>query len=231
MDRQMDRRQQRLASEFTRMKALIGPYNLFSFVCAEMNQGEAAEFLKAERSFDVISETIQNHLTVAEYEQRFPDSSPDKYMISYSCTGLLKKGDDIEYTNQHFMSVIFGYDFPGKPPKLIWYTPIWHPNFLTPYVCTQGRPFAAAVHLDRIVRMVGEMVQYRNYNLDSVLNREAKVWTEQNRQHLPVDNRDIVDSRLIYKTGTSEREDPLVELIDADLTGSRAIDGLLELID
>lgn len=230
----MDRRQQRLTSEFIRMKALIGPYNLFSFVCADMTQVEAKEFLKSEHSFDVISETIQNHLTVEEYEQHFPNSAPDKYMIGYSCTGLEKNGDDVAPSNRHFMSVIFGYDFPGKPPKLIWYTPIWHPNFSTPYVCTQGRPFAASVHLDRIVRMVGEMVQYRNYNLDSVLNHEAKVWTEQNRHRLPVDNRDIVDSRFRYKTETStagQKEDPLVELIDAELTGSRAIDGLLELID
>ena len=230
----MDARQRRLASEFDRMRALVGPYNLFKFLCADMTQLEAAEFLKYEMSVEVIAESLPNHLWVNEYEQRFPNSAPDKYLINYSCTGLVKSGEEVQASNEHWMSVIFGYDFPGRPPKLIWYTPIWHPNFSTPYVCTQGRPVAAGIHLDRIVRMVGEMVQYRNYNLESPLNYEAKEWTRENRDLLPVDDRDIVDSRLRYKTqasSISKKADPLVELIDKDLMGAKAVDGLLELID
>ena len=225
-------RQKRLAKEFERMRALGGPYSLFAFQCAEMTQVEATEFLKAKRSLQVLS---LNYSDPDDYAQRSPNSAPDKYLIHYSCTGLVKpKGEEVKESNDHLMMVIFGYDFPGQPPHLIWYTDIWHPNFHTPYVCTLGRPFAASVPLDRIVRMVGEMVQYRSYNLDSVLNHEAKEWTENNRHLLPVDARDIVDSRLRYNTQSSAMSrniDPLVELVDADLTGTKAVDGLLELMD
>jgi ubiquitin-protein ligase len=231
----MNVRQQRLASEFKRMRALVGPYSLFTFQCADMTHQEAAEFLKSQQSFQMISEALPNHLDADQYQERYPNSAPDKYLIIYSCTGLLKHhNEEVKESDKHAMSVIFGYDFPASPPKLIWYTPIWHPNFDTPYVCTQGRPFAASVQLDRIVRMVGEMVQYRSYNLDSVLNYEAKEWTEKNKHLLPVDDRDIVDSRLRYKTQASAMSrsvEPLVELVDADLTGTKAIDGLLELVD
>jgi hypothetical protein len=216
------------------MLALVGSQSLIRFRCAELSPQEAADFLRRELSRDAIMNALPHYLEPNEYQQRYPDTPPRKYFIEYSCTGLLEPvGDEEPQTSDyHAMGVIFGYDFPGKPPILIWYTPIWHPNFSSPYVCTQGRPFAAGVSLDRIVLTVGEMVQYRNYNLSSSLNEAAKNWAERNIHRFPVDDRDLVDSRYRYKTqpaAMSQKIEPLVELIDEP--GGSNNDNLVELTD
>jgi ubiquitin-protein ligase len=180
---------------------------------------------------------LPNYLAPDEYQRRYPDTPPGKYLIRYSCTGLLEpeaEGDEPLTSNSHMMTVIFGYDFPAKPPILIWYTPIWHPNFATPHVCTQGRPFSAGVSLNRIVLTVGEMIQYRNYNLADPLNLKAREWAQQNTHLFPVDNRDLVDSRYRYKTRAGaevQREEPLVELVGPSVGAVGAEDRLVEFTD
>ncbi len=230
-----NRREGRLSKEFKKMQELIGPYNLFSFQCADLSAQEATEFLKTEMSLKVISAGLPGYLDPDEYRKQYPNSSPEKYLILYSCAGLVKSDEgEIQVTENHAMSIVLGYDFPAKPPILIWYTQIWHPNFNTPHVCTMGRPFAASVPIYRIVLTIGEMVQYRNYNLDSPLNHEAATWARQNAQYFPVDDRDLVDARYKYKAGSaasSQQIDPLVELIDPTMTGTSAPDNLVELED
>lgn len=216
------------------MLSLVGPYGLFDFHCADLSQQEAAEFLRRELSHETIANT--HYLDPHEYQRRYPDTPPQKYLIRYSCTGLLEpEGDEEPKTSdRHAMMVVFGYDFPAKAPIIIWYTPIWHPNFSRPYVCTQGRPFAAGVPLARIVLMIGEMIQYRNYNLESPLNDAAKQWAEQNKHLFPVDNRDLVDSRYRYKTqpaAMSLKIEPLVELIGEAAGGPDVEDQLVKFID
>ena len=56
------------------------------------------------------------------------------------------------------MEVVFGADYPSKPPTFVWLTPIWHPNLRRPYICLEGRPFAVGWTLDLIVQEVGRLV-------------------------------------------------------------------------
>ena len=227
----MTKRETRLEREFQRMRALVGPHSLFHFRCADLSAHEATEFLKTEMSSEVIVQALPGYMTPDQYREQY-SSAPAKYLILYSCSGLVKpEQGEISESNFHAMSIVFGYDFPTRPPILIWYTPIWHPNFKTPHVCTQGRPFAAGIPLDRIVLTVGEMVQYRNYNLQSPLNYAAKEWAERNLTRFPVDDRDLVDSRYRYKTqdtALSQKTEPLVELVGS---GIGLPDQLVEFID
>jgi ubiquitin-protein ligase len=131
------------------------------------------------------------------------------------------------------MNIVFGYDYPSNPPRLIWMTPIWHPNFKMPHICNQGRTFAAGVTLDQVVLTVGEMVQYRNYNLRDPLNHEAAEWARGNAHLFPVDDRDLVDSRRRIKPHPAPAAIgmvPLVEIVDV-LDGSEPPGGLVELVD
>lgn len=229
----MDRLEARIREEFHRMLKLVGPHSLFSFRCADLSAQEAAEFLKTAVSSAIVYNALPHYLDPEEYMRRYPDTAPRKYLIQYSCIGLLEPaGEELRHSDSHAMTIVFGYDFPAKPPILIWFTPIWHPNFSPPLVCTQGRPFAAGVSLDRIVLTVGEMIQYRNYNLLSPLNHAAKEWAERNINLFPVDNRDLVDSRYRYKTLSAEesrRVEPLVELVEPQGDGFE--DQLVEFTD
>jgi hypothetical protein len=233
----VDIRDVRLAKEFQRIQSLVGQYSLFDFFCADFTPQEAAEVLARRLTPEGLIQALPNYLEPGEYQRRYPDTPPGKYMIRYSCTGLLEpraEGEEPRTSSSHMMTIMFGYDFPARPPILIWYTPIWHPNFHPPHVCTQGRPFSAGVSLNRIVLTVGEMIQYRNYNLADPLNIKARDWARQNIHLFPVDNRDLVDSRYRYKTqagAESLKEEPLVELVG--LSGERITteDRLVEFTD
>lgn len=210
-------RERRLQKEFERMLALRSPYALFDFQCADLSAPEAREFLKTQMSGEVIAQALPGFLPPEEFRRRHPDTPPEKYLVVYTCKGLVRTpAGHITESSLHAMEIVFGWDFPGKPPTFIWLTPIWHPNFDPPYICTQGRPFAVGLMLDQIVLTVGEMIQYRNYNVNDPLNREAAEWARQNAHRFPVDDRDLLDRRRQVGSRTARpasQEEPLVELL------------------
>ena len=72
--------------------------------------------------------------------------------------------------------------------------------------------------------MAGQMVQYRHFNLDSVLDREARGWTERTLrvapERLPLDRRDLVTGREVL--------DPLVEVLDREREAEQSMVEWLE---
>ncbi len=55
--------------------------------------------------------------------------------------------------------------------------------------------------LDELVLQLGEMIQYKNYNVDDPLDPEATEWTKGNPREFPIDNRELRDR--IPRTATS----------------------------
>lgn len=190
-------RQSRLLDEFEQMKALITPHALVEFWVADLSAEELPQYLRTKFSFDVITDGFPGFLSPAQYEARSPETPPEKYMIKFNCTGLWRREDGvIAEAPFHLMQVVFGADYPSKPPTFVWLTPIWHPNLKRPYICLEGRPFAVGWTLDLIVQEVGRLVTYQSYNVSDPLNHEAAEWARQNRSRFPVDDRDLRDGRL-----------------------------------
>lgn len=226
-------RERRLLSEFERMKALQSPYCLFDFLCADLKAAEATEFLHSKTSFDVIRDALPDFLEPEEFEQLHPGVAPEKYLILYTCEGLVcSKEGIISKSSEHMMEVVFGWRYPTEAPTFIWHTDIWHPNFKTPYICIEGRSFAVGLTLDQIVPEVGRMIQYQNYNIKDPLNRDAAEWAEKNSRRFPVDDRDIMDGRKKV-TGRRERPagEPLVELMQPGKGDTGDSDLLIEMIE
>jgi ubiquitin-protein ligase len=228
-------RERRLFKEFERMMALRSPYSLFTFQCADLSAPEATEFLKTKMSAEVITSALPGFLSPEEFRRQHPDAPPEKYLILYTCKGLMRTPDgNIVESYLHAMEIIFGWDYPTKAPTFVWLTPIWHPNFNPPYICTQGRPFAVGLGLDQIVLTVGEMVQYRNYNVNDPLNREAAEWARQNAHRFPVDDRDLLDRRrrvgMRVDRFSSEGE-PLVQLLPPGKVEMQHPEQLIELVE
>jgi ubiquitin-protein ligase len=213
----MDRRESRLKKEFDRICTLTGPFSLIDFRCAMLSMGEATEVLKAKKDLEAFD--WNNFLTSDEFRQRCPNDVPEKYMVQYRCTGLARaEQGQIVKTERHQMAVIYGYDYPEQPPTLIWGTPIWHPNIQLPYICAHGRAFAVSVSLDQIVLTIGEMVQYRNFNLRDPLNHEAAAWAREHLHEFPIDERDLTDAtRHAHGRAAAPTADAnvLVEWVDA----------------
>src|SRR2546423_1107007 len=123
-------REERLYSEFERLKALCSPYSLFDFRCADLSMSEADQFLRPKMSFDVVKDALPGFLEPEEYEQQHPRVPPEKYLILYTCKGLVRESNGLiteEYL--HAMEIVFGWRYPTEAPTFIWLTPIWHPNF------------------------------------------------------------------------------------------------------
>lgn len=116
---------------------------------------------------------------------------PDRYEVTFRCRGLVwPPGDPApSITTVHRMEIYLHLDYPRLPPRLLWLTPIFHPNILPPDhnggVCIgQWTPSET---LDQLLLRISEMVQYRNYSAADALDTRAAQWAEQNRAMLPVD--------------------------------------------
>jgi ubiquitin-protein ligase len=209
----------RLQEEFDLMRALLKPYALVEFWVADLTAEEAPQFLRTSFPFDVITDGFPGFLTPDQFAAQSPDMPPEKYMIRFKCKGLWQQDNgSITEAPYHLMEVVFGADYPSKPPTFVWLTPIWHPNLRRPYICLEGRPFAVGWTLDLIVQEVGRLVQYQSYNVNDPLNHEAAEWAKQNADRFPVDDRDLLDSRVrvTERERTAESSNSSVEMDDPD---------------
>ncbi len=83
--------------------------------------------------------------------------------------------------------------YPRRPPQLKWLTNVFHPNIIPPHknggVCIGW--WTTAETLDSLCVRIGEILQYKAYNLDDPLDEEAADWVKNHLDILPVDERDL----------------------------------------
>lgn len=210
-----DIRPGRLQKEYELMKGLLKPCSLVEFRVADLSAEEAPQYLRPQISFDVINSGLPGFVPVEQFEVESPDYPPEKYIIHFNCLGLWRDKDHtVKESSSHLLEVIFGADYPSRPPTFVWLTPIWHPNLMTPYICLEGRPFAVGWTLDLIVQEVGRLVQYQSYNLKDPLNKEAVEWAKQNAHRFPVDDRDLLDYRIRVRKAPAEEMSQAVEVVE-----------------
>ncbi|MFQ6098883.1 MAG: ubiquitin-conjugating enzyme E2 [Armatimonadota bacterium] len=120
---------------------------------------------------------------------------PQQYVVTYHVTGLVWPfGTPApQKVNHHQLEVYLHADYPRRPPRLRWLTEIFHPNILSASqnggVCIGN--WSPAESLADLVVRIGEMVQYKDYNVDDVLDERAADWARRSGQYLPIDEREI----------------------------------------
>jgi hypothetical protein len=227
-DDDFDPRESRLLAEFAEMQELRREGTLIDFDCARMAQEELDEWLKPRVSMELVAREADSFSSVEAFQARSPGAAPDKYLVRFRCRGIARRtprppagtvpereaapriprDDELEYVDEHLMEIVLGLDYLDEGPRMVWITNIFHPNILRPYLCDRGRPFAPGTGLKSICLMVGQMIQYRLFNLASVLDPEARAWAEQNLRRLPLDRRDLLTGKV-----TSAQ---FVEVLDGD---------------
>jgi ubiquitin-protein ligase len=134
-----------------------------------------------------------------------PGLPPERYTVSYTCKGIIKvdsKGNP-KYGENHKVDIYLHNQYPQRWPGMKWLTPIWHPNInhLNGSVCIDAAWWAASRSLDRLVIMLGEMLQYKNYHDDPTKppfpwDAEAAEWSRNYRKThpfvFPVDTRELL---------------------------------------
>lgn len=117
---------------------------------------------------------------------------PNHYQATYNVNGLM--WDEAAVTtapiSEHIVDIHLPLDYPKQAPRCTMHTPIWHPN-IGDYVCI-GDYWSAGVTLVDIIAHIGDMIQYKSYNLRSPVNKSAALWAQHNLKSFPVGNRTII---------------------------------------
>ncbi len=160
-----------------------------------------------------------------------PNLPPERYIVSFKCksiTNVDREGNPI-YGEHHQVEIYLHNQYPQRWPGMKWLTPIWHPNInhLNGSVCIDAAWWTASRSLDRLVIMLGEMLQYKNYHDDPTKppfpwDPEAARWSREYRKRhpniFPVDKRELLRPervRLDAAAQQVERKRPSIRLSNA----------------
>lgn len=139
-----------------------------------------------------------------------PPHAPTRYAIEFSCSGIKKLKEDGHtpfITNHHQVEITLGAGYPREAPRLRWLSPIFHPNISASNgaVCigVLMENYLPGLGLARLVTMLSEMVQYRNFDIASALNKDAAKWA------INVEN-----WQFIQQIGGSPIQGPVMEMLE-----------------
>ncbi len=109
--------------------------------------------------------------------------APDRYDITFHYKSFVAHhpGDSKPREGDvHQARITLGAEYPRRAPFVQWQTPIFHPNIKSPggEVClgVLGNRYLPGLGLARIVNMLAEMVQWRNFDASHAFNEEASEW-------------------------------------------------------
>ena len=168
---------------------------------------------------------VRSALITFEAEPVKAGLPPERYVVSFKCkgiTGVDRKGNP-KFGDKHKVEIYLHNQYPQRWPGLKWLTPIWHPNInhLNGTVCIDVAWWTASRSLDRLVIMLGEMVQYKNYHDDPTQppfpwDVEAARWCRDYRiKHpdaFPVDTRELLRPERVKIVKPTETAKPRVKL-------------------
>jgi ubiquitin-protein ligase len=130
---------------------------------------------------------------------------PETYIVTFICKGILdvdRQGNP-KFGTRHQVEIYLHNQYQQRWPGMKWLTPIWHPNInhLNGSVCIDAAWWTASRSLDRLVVMLGEMLQYKNFHDDPTKppfpwDPEAARWCREYRKShpkaFPVDERELL---------------------------------------
>ena len=93
-------------------------------------------------------------------------------------------------SKHHEIEIFLPPEYPRDKPKCVALTPIFHPNF-GDFICI-GDFWVAGMNLSDIILQIGNMIQYRLYNIRSPLNAVAARWTKENENLFPIGNEELI---------------------------------------
>lgn len=116
---------------------------------------------------------------------------PERYQVVYNVPSLTLTSERQPHrTQQTIVSVTLPPEYPREKPYLTTNYPVFHPNFGA-YVCIADFWSPSQSLVDILVE-VGDMLQWRLFNVKSPLNAVAARWSEENGWQLPVGNVDVL---------------------------------------
>jgi ubiquitin-protein ligase len=151
--------------------------------------------------------------------------APERYIITYNCKGIIgiDRSGNPKYGLKHQVEIYLHNQYPQRWPGMKWLTPIWHPNInhANGSVCIDAAWWSASRSLDRLVIMLGEMLQYKNYHDDPTKppfpwDMEAAQWCRQYRKKhpaaFPIDRTELLRPERIKLLKIAAKPKPRIKL-------------------
>lgn len=164
-------------------------------------------------------EGLADHDERVEVRPNLPRAA-DRYEITLHCGGWGPPESAAERPYRtHRQEILLEYpaEAPEVPPFVWWRSPVFHPNVhpKNGHVCLGAlqESFTPLFGPVELVRMLVELSEYRNYELDGVLNREAAIWA-QLRPDLVVEHGGWAYQPTLKKE--QEDEGPVLEFEETD---------------
>ncbi len=115
---------------------------------------------------------------------------PERYRITYSLKSLRIEGDQPFVTDEHVVDLQLPLGYPREQPIAVPRSEVFHPNVDKTKYCIADYWSAGQPLTDIIVKM-GEMLQFRVYNVASPLNAVAARWVAEHEELLPIGDVDL----------------------------------------
>lgn len=178
------------------------------------------------KDYELIQEVdARSDLIKVSAKSDHPGMPPERYIITYQCKGVIgmdRRGNP-KIGEKHQVEIYLHSQYPQRWPGMKWLTPIWHPNInhANGSVCIDAAWWSASRSLDRLVIMLGEMVQYKNFHDDPSKppfpwDMEAASWSRQYRKthpdFFPVDTRELMRPERIKLTKPITKAKPKIKL-------------------
>jgi ubiquitin-protein ligase len=156
-----------------------------------------------------------------------PNLPPERYIVTFKCKSIvgIDKSGNPKFAEHHQVEIYLHNQYPQRWPGMKWLTPIWHPNInhLNGSVCIDAAWWTASRSLDRLVIMLGEMLQWKNFHDDPTKppfpwDADAARWSREYRKvhpnAFPVDTRELMrPERIKLSTGEPIKEKPKIKLL------------------
>lgn len=150
---------------------------------------------------------------------------PERYIVTYTCKGIVtvdKEGRP-KYGQRHQVEIYLHNQYPQRWPGMMWLTPIWHPNInhINGTVCVDAAWWTASRSLDRLVIMIGEMVQYKNFHddpskppfpWDPEAARWCRAYHAKHPNAFPVDSRELLRPERVKLAKAGKRKKSHIRL-------------------
>lgn len=150
---------------------------------------------------------------------------PERYMVTYKCNGIISvdRNGRPKVGNDHRVEIYLHNQYPQRWPGMKWHTSIWHPNInhINKTVCIDAAWWTASRSLDRLVIMIGEMVQYKNFHDDPTKppfpwDPEAARWCREYRakhpEAFPIDRRELLRPERVKIKKTTRKKKQRIRL-------------------
>lgn len=118
---------------------------------------------------------------------------PERYQVIYNLPALVtNQFNSLQVTNQHIVHITLPAGYPREKPYCTCDSAVFHPNFGS-YICIADYWSPSQSIVDVVVQ-IGDMLQYKLYNVRSPLNAVAARWVSQHLDRVPISNLNLQPS-------------------------------------